>query len=374
METRQVRAARNSGGLLVRSPNERVVALYRTETLRRILSEIIADHPIPKGVSIAAREPAPTADSGEFVSLSLGPSIPGWRLSLVTSDEHSLDAATDDRMAFYLWTAVAVIVLTAALALLVAGAVGRQMRLTRLKNDLVATVSHELKTPLASIRLLIDTLLESDSADATFAGNGRTREYLQLISQENTRLSRLIDNFLTFSRMERGKQRFDFQPADAAAIVRRAVEAVADRFAIPNAELHVDVEEPLSIQGDADSLVTVVANLLDNAYKYTDEVKQVAVTARRCNGHVSIVVEDNGIGLSPRAARRVFDRFFQVDQRLSRTQGGCGLGLAIVRFIVEAHGGRVTVESRLGTGSKFTVTLPVDVVAELRTVASASNS
>ena len=116
-----------------------------------------------------------------------------------------------------------------------------QSRLTRLKNDLVATVSHELKTPLASIRLLVDTLLDADgSPDAPFGDHVRAREYLEMIAKENSRLSRLIDNFLTFSRMERGKHRFDFQPTDAAAIVEQAVAAVADRFDGVTNKLSVD--------------------------------------------------------------------------------------------------------------------------------------
>jgi signal transduction histidine kinase len=361
LQTQSLRGTSILGVWQAVAPGGRLISLHGAEKLRDQFQEGIDEQGFPLTVQIAIHEPAEQRSDDEFQSISLGPMLRGWRLSLEVGDKQSLDTATDDRMTFYLWTAVAVIVLTAALAMLMAGVVGRQLRLTRLKNDLVATVSHELKTPLASIRLLVDTMLESDSADAAFAGNGRTREYLQLISQENTRLSRLIDNFLTFSRMERGKHRFDFQPADAAQIVRRAVEAVADRFAAPHAELHVDVKEPLPILGDADALVTVVVNLLDNAYKYTGDMKRVEVSAQKRDESVSIVVEDNGIGLSPRAARRVWDRFFQVDQRLSRTQGGCGLGLAIVRYIVEAHGGRVSVESRPGLGSKFTVTLPLDL-------------
>jgi signal transduction histidine kinase len=346
------------------SAGKRVVALNSAESFRRQLARVVESQPIAEGVSVRLRAPAESADNDEFRSHSLGPSLPGWRLSLAIDDEQSLDTAARDRTAFYLWMAVAIIVLTAALALLVAGGLRRQMRLARLKNDLVATVSHELKTPLASIRLLVDTLLESDGgADSAIGNNGRTREYLQLISQENSRLTRLIDNFLTFSRMERSKQRFESRPIDVAETVRCAASAMAERFAAANAELTVDVQSPLAARGDADALVTVIANLLDNALKYTDGEKRINVMARRDGDRIAVSVADNGIGLSPRAARRVFDRFYQVDQRLSRSQGGCGLGLAIVRFIIEAHGGEVTVESRLGAGSKFTVTLPADEVS-----------
>jgi signal transduction histidine kinase len=280
----------------------------------------------------------------------------------MVDDASSFDAAADKRLGYLLATGVVVVGVTAALAMMVAGVLRRQWRLTRLKNDLVATVSHELKTPLAAIRLLVDTLLDEDSPHAA-ARDPRTREYLEMIAKENSRLTRLIDNFLTFSRMERGKHRFDFRPADGAAIVEQAAAAVADRFDGEMNTLAVDVAGPLPVVGDADMLVTVVTNLLDNAWKYTDEPKQVTLAARRVGDRVEISVSDNGIGLSTWAARRVFDRFYQVDQRLTRSAGGCGLGLSIVKYIVEAHGGTVAVESRHGGGSTFAVSLPADTVA-----------
>jgi len=109
---------------------------------------------------------------------------------------------------------------------------------------------------------------------------------------------------------------------------------------------------------DADALVTAVVNLLDNAYKYSGDEKQITLGASAENGAVFFAVKDNGIGLSPRDTKRIFKRFFQVDQRLSRSSGGCGLGLSIVKFIVTAHHGSVRVESQPGRGSTFTISLP----------------
>ena len=186
-----------------------------------------------------------------------------------------------------------------------------------------------------------------------------------MISRENSRLSRLIDNFLTFSRMERGKHRFDFQPTDAAEVVAQATAAVAERFDGVANKLSIQSEKPLPIEGDFASLVTVVVNLLDNAWKYSDEPRNVSVAANRRGDRIEISVTDNGMGLAPRAVRKVFDRFYQVDQHLSRSHDGCGLGLSIVKYIVEAHGGDVAVESSLGEGAKFTVSLPACEAAHL---------
>jgi signal transduction histidine kinase len=259
-----------------------------------------------------------------------------------------------------LWTGVAVALLTAALTLLVGRFVGRQVQLTRLKNDLIATVSHELKTPLAGIRALVDTLLDQAAPDPVQA-----REYLQLIARENLRLSRLIDNFLAFSRMERNKHAFEFAAVAPAEVVAAAVEAAGERFAGPLCRLETKVAPALpNVTADRDALLTVLLNLLDNAYKYTGEDKRIHLRAWAGAGGVCFEVQDNGIGLSRRAARRVFDRFYQVDRHLSRQAGGCGLGLSIVKFIVEAHGGHVEVKSQPGGGSTFVVTLPVEVNSE----------
>ena len=239
--------------------------------------------------------------------------------------------------------------------ILLARVVERQLRLTRLKNDLLATVSHELKTPLASMRLLVDTLLETGIDNSQ-----RVREYLQLIAKENVRLSRLVDNFLTFSRMEQNRQSFERKQVPAGTVVEAAAASVADRFRASGCRFEVQITPDLpALIADHDALVTVLLNLLDNAYKYSNEERHIVLRSYRENGHVCFAVRDNGIGLSNRVAGKIFDRFYQVDQSLSRPGSGCGLGLSIVKFIVSAHGGSVDVDSRPGEGSTFTVRLPV---------------
>ncbi len=259
-------------------------------------------------------------------------------------DGQSSDAASERQVAAYVWIAILVIAVMSIVAVLVARALRRQMRLARLKNDLLATVSHELKTPLSSIRLLVDTLLDAKQLDAA-----KTHEYLQLVATENGRLSHLIDNFLSFSRLERGKRVFDFAAVPAAEIARRAVEAAGERFRAPACRLEVETAaEVPAVAADCDALVTAVVNLLDNAYKYSADGRHIVLRTYAENGNVCFAVSDNGIGLTPRAAKQVFRPFYQVDQRLSRSIGGCGLGLSIVRFIVAAHGG--TIRSRASPG------------------------
>jgi len=237
-------------------------------------------------------------------------------------------------------------------------ALRQRMKLAQLKNDLVATVSHELKTPLSSIRLLVDTLLQNDGKPASEVDPNQTKEYLQLISAENTRLSRLIDNFLTFSRMERGQQQFKFSSVQLKDLVEQAAGIFRDHCPDAIECLTVQVGASAMVSCDNDSIVTSVVNLLENAWKYSDGEKQVTLKTGVSGDEVEISVVDKGIGLLPREIDRIFDRFYQVDQRVARAREGCGLGLSIVRSIVEAHGGTVSAKSEPDVGSTFTIRLP----------------
>jgi signal transduction histidine kinase len=172
----------------------------------------------------------------------------------------------------------------------------------------------------------------------------------------------LIENFLTFSRIERDRQKFAFAETKPASVIESAVQVMRERLQSPTCHLEVDISPGLpAIRADEDALVMVLLNLLDNAYKYTPGEKRILLHAYREAGQVVFAVEDNGIGIAPRDQKRIFRRFYQVDQRLARATGGCGLGLSIVEFIARAHGGAVRVESQPGAGSTFRVSLPAAV-------------
>jgi signal transduction histidine kinase len=280
--------------------------------------------------------------------------LPGWQISFTLLDTGPLDEAARRRRAAYVWLGCAVVAGLAMAGLLAGQYFRRQMRLNRLKTDLLSAVSHELRTPLASMRLLVDTLLLDKNPDAV-----KTREYLFLIAGENVRLTRLVENFLTFSRIERNRQRFDLVETSPSAIVDSALAAMGERLHAPGCQFEVDLSPGLpAIYADQDALTTVLLNLLDNAWKYTPAGKRIRLRAYREDARLAFAVEDNGIGIAPRERKRIFRRFYRVDRRLARETGGCGLGLSIVEFIVRAHGGEVTVESRLGAGSTFRVWLP----------------
>ncbi len=331
----------------------RVVALFRQSGLVAAMNSAMGT--ASGGITLSLMPPGKSLTGiTPFLTVSLEDALSGWRLVLNLNGSDPFSAASSRRTTIYLWTGILVSASIALLALLLAAYLRRQIRLTRLKNDLIATVSHELKTPLSSIRVLVDTLLDNQYQDFQ-----QVSDYLQLISKENSRLSNLIENFLTFSRLERGRFTIEMSLVKVEEIINTAVETVGDRLRSPECALKVDLAPSLPpVTGDRESLVTVLVNLLDNALKYSGPSKHITLRSYSTNGDICFEVSDDGIGFSRRAGRRIFDRFYQVDRSLTRHVGGCGLGLSIVKSIVSAHNGTITAQSQLGKGSTFTVRLP----------------
>jgi signal transduction histidine kinase len=338
------------GLYLLRSDASHAVAVFR----RSSLAERLQPHSSVKGVRIELRERGENGSQAALTKpmLALGDA---WELSLVVDDDDPLAAGVAQRTIHYVWIGCIVLGLMGVLFGLLVRSLLTQQRLARMKNDFVATVTHELKTPLASTRMLVDTLLEGRCKSET-----QQREYLELIARENKRLSRLIDNFLTFSRMERNKQTFSFATVDPVVLVQTAEAAVRERFERLNCALSVETKDGLpSIRVDEDAMITVLLNLLDNAFKYSEEDKRIELRVFAEDQSVCFQVQDHGIGLEKREQSKILERFYQVDQSLTRKVGGAGLGLSIVRFILDAHKGTIHIESEPGAGSCFTVQIPI---------------
>ncbi len=329
-------------------PGARAIALYRTETVVAAMAEL------SKGLEASVTlTPPGLAAPAAAEWMPAGSSLPGWQMSLSPASRGA-DRFERRRTVSFLWIGLAAIAVVALTALLVGRVIQRQWRLARLKTDLVAAVSHELKTPLSSMRVLVESLLDDKEATAQ-----KAHEYLEMIARENLRLSRLIENFLTFARLERNRRKFEFSLTQPDRVAYAALAAAQERFRNPECRVEVSIPQGLpAVRADEDSLVTVLLNLLDNAYKYTPGEKQIALNVFERGNSVVFAVEDNGIGIAPREQRRIFRRFYQVDHRLARESSGCGLGLSIVESIVKTHGGRVEVASRPGQGSTFSVVLP----------------
>jgi signal transduction histidine kinase len=327
--------------------DRRAIALYRTGRIEEMLHDYL--HQVsPEGVVFVAFPPEVAADAE---AVAAGPWLPGWQLSFVPLDQSVFANDVRRRRTIYVSVALSGIGL-----MLLAGLVGgrsmqRHLRVARLKTDLVAAASHELRTPLASMRVLIDGLLADPEFDPS-----KTREYLALMAIENERLSRLIGNFLTFARLERNQHRFELAPVSAAEVVTAAVAAIRDRIGASR-DVRVEIESDLPpILAERDSVTTALINLLENAAKYSPADQRIVVKASRDgNAFVAFSVSDNGIGIPPREQRRIFRRFYRVDNRLASATTGVGLGLSIVDLIARGHDGQVTVHSEPGAGSTFTL-------------------
>jgi signal transduction histidine kinase len=329
------------------SRDRRTIGLYRTGRIEAILHDFL--HQVsPEGVVFVAYPPDVVADAE---AIAAGPWLPGWQLSMVPLDRTLFTGNAGRQRTIYVSVALGGIALMLVVGVIGGRSMRRHLQVARLKTDLAAAVSHELRTPLASMRVLVDGLLADPSPDP-----GKTRDYLQLMAIENERLTRLIDNFLTFSRLERRPRRFELAPVSPADLVHGALDAVRARMPA-SCELRVDVQPQLPlVLADQQGITTALVNLLDNAIKYSPADKRIAVSARRDGDRfVSLAVSDNGIGIAPREQRRIFRRFYRVDQRLSSSTAGVGLGLSIVELIARGHGTSVTVESEPGAGSTFTL-------------------
>lgn len=223
--------------------------------------------------------------------------------------------------------------------------------INRLKDELVSTVSHELRTPLASMRGFVELLLMRDHSPE------ESREFLQIVDKEIKRLSKLIDDFLDVQRLESGALEYELRRHDLRELVSEAASIA--RGSSEEHAIAVDLPEaPLVARVDADRIRQVLGNLLSNAIKYSPEGGTVGVRARRAGRWFELSVSDEGIGMDAETQDRLFRKFFRADNTMARRIGGTGLGLALVREIVRAHGGGIDVESKPGEGSRFIVTLP----------------
>jgi signal transduction histidine kinase len=234
--------------------------------------------------------------------------------------------------------------------------VAKEMALARLKSDFVSNVSHELRTPLSLIRLYAETLELGRLGTAE-----KQQEYYRIIRKESERLSALINNILDFSRIEAGRTEYDLRETD----MRELVHATLDSYRYQIEQNGFAFEEKIAddvppLRVDREAVSRSLLNLVNNALKYSHDRKYIGVNLYRANGSVKLEVIDHGIGIPPEEQQKIFEKFYRVGDPLVHNTKGSGLGLSLVRHIVQAHGGEVLVDSAPGEGSKFTISLPVN--------------
>jgi len=305
-------------------------------TLRRLLEEVA---PPSGGATVIARRP-------------IGPPLDGFTLAAeISGDDPAASLAFRNRT----WYIALLVLLYAGIGIgfgLTIREMRRAYKLSRLKTDFVANISHELRTPLTSVRLFAETLRQGRVQGA------EQQECLDQLASEAQRLSGMVEKLLDWSRLESGRKTLKRERTE----VRGLFDHVQEIFRAQQlgTTYHTEVDPGLPpIAVDRDAMAQAVLNLLHNAVKYTGPDKNIRLRGRRGgNGSVAIEVADNGVGIRPHERKRIFERFYRADDLLSRHTEGTGLGLAIAKRIVEAHGGRIEVESQEGKGSTFRIELP----------------
>ena len=352
---------RGPGGGPVLAALSRDPEVFRREILAKTLGALEGPT-IPavldqRGRPVYAR--APLEQTVQIVTAAFGSALPAWRVALYQPPGASPRDAVRRQVTLFTFAF--------GLLLLVIGAglgasyrlVRRETEMARLKADFVANVSHDLKTPLALIRMYGETLEMGRVLDEP-----ARQEYYRVITREGERLSRLLDNVLDFSRIEGGRRRYDVAPAEVEPIVHETLEAFSYVLTQQGFKVDVAVAPDLPVVPlDAEAVGQALANLVDNAIKYSGERKVVRVEAALRDGHLTLAVADEGIGIPPEEHGRIFEKFYRVGRSETQGRRGSGVGLALVRHVAEAHGGRVTVESRPGAGSTFTLWFPLRAAA-----------
>jgi signal transduction histidine kinase len=247
--------------------------------------------------------------------------------------------------------------------------VSKEIALARLKSDFVSNVSHELRTPLSLIRLYAETL-----EMGRLTSPQKYQEYYQIIRKESERLTSLINNILDFSRIEAGRKEYDFRETDLRELVHNTIDSYRYQIEQNGFTLEEKIDPVPPIRVDREAIARSLVNLVNNALKYSQDQKFIGVNLYRYNGSVKLEVIDHGIGIPAQEQAKIFEKFYRVGDPLVHNTKGSGLGLSLVRHIVNAHGGEVSVDSTPGQGSKFTIALPVTAEGAESVSASAAHN
>ena len=336
-----------------------------------IIKPLIASHSPAMAITIS--------DENQRVLYSNGPPQKGylletnfdrpfsnWKTAVGLKDTNLEDLARDSFLHSAGATVLVLVFLLGGVALTIR-ATDREARLAQAKSNFVANVSHELKTPLSLISLFSE-ILELGRVN----NEEKKTEYYGIIRHESRRLNKTIDNILDFSKIEAGRKTYQLVDADIAEVIDSVLST--HRYHIVNSGFNIqtDIQADLPpVLIDRDAMAQAISNLLDNAIKYSGKVKQISITAKVLGSDLSIEIADHGIGIPRVEQAKIFEKFYRVGNGLVHDVKGSGLGLALVKHIIEAHRGTISVESDVGKGSRFTILLPLARISEQRTANSA---
>ncbi len=281
--------------------------------------------------------------------------FPPWSLEFYQQDQRLFETLLTSRRGIYLYMFVLLAGILIFGLTLTIRIVSHELELGKMKSDFVSTVSHEFKSPLTSIRQLAEML-----QTGRVPSEERRQRYYDVLLEQSERLSLLIDNILDFAKMEEGKKEFEFEMVDMGPLLEELISTIQQQVRHEGFTVQAEIDTPLpSIQADRAAISQAITNLIDNAIKYSAGAKEVYVRGFTENQYLIIAVQDFGVGIKPEEIDKVFERFYRGGDELTRTVKGSGLGLTLVKQIIEAHHGSVHVESEPGSGSTFSIRLPL---------------
>jgi signal transduction histidine kinase len=281
--------------------------------------------------------------------------LPSWSLTLYPETSGLLDSLFRPGAGIFLYIFIAILIILGCGLFFTLQTVNNELHLSKMKSYFMSTVSHEFKSPLTSIRQIAEMLVHGRVPTPE-----RQLKYYTTILQQSERLSHLIDNILDFSKMEEGQKIFHFEKADITPVIKDIVESFQEVMANAGFHISLTVSDNLpDIVFDGEAIGQVMHNLLDNACKYSGDSKNIEVSLLSKGNKIVISVRDYGIGIRKEDQDKIFSRFYRAGEELTQSVKGSGIGLTIVKQLVEAHHGEITVESSPGKGSTFTVRLPL---------------
>ncbi|UCE40583.1 MAG: GHKL domain-containing protein [Candidatus Aminicenantes bacterium] len=280
--------------------------------------------------------------------------FPPWKIEFFRGKTSGL-SGIDIKKSFYFWTIVVLLIVLTFGAALIMRTISHEMEVLKIKSDFVSSVSHEFKTPLTSIRTLVERLQEGKVKERT-----KMKQYFSVIAQDTDKLTRMVGNILDFSKIDEGKREYDFVEINLAQLVSHQIQAFQKDELLKDFSIQAFIQKDIpKLSVDREALSQALNNLLDNAVKFSRDNKKIEVRLSRDERNVILEVKDNGIGIPPYEWDKIFDKFYQGKNALKQTVKGTGLGLTLVKHTVEAHGGKVSVKSKVGDGSTFSLIFPI---------------
>ncbi|HEY0456511.1 MAG TPA: HAMP domain-containing sensor histidine kinase, partial [Verrucomicrobiae bacterium] len=321
---------------------------FQTQLVLALLDD--AGHPVQ------LTKPGFNADwKHPFVTSEIGETLPHWEIAaFLINPARSGQVASSIRLTLGLLIAMLVTAIMVG-SWLIAMDLKRQLQLARQKTDFVSNVSHELKTPLTSIRMFAEILAEERVQEPE-----KRRHYLQIINAETARLTRLINNVLDFARIERGEKKYEFSAWDMRALVQETVDAYRPHLDNNGFKLQLRLPaDSIQVRADRDAIAQVLVNLISNAEKYSGNNREIEVEMESSDPQtVEVRVKDRGIGVPAGCEEKIFEQFYRAHDSLASGIQGSGLGLTLARQIARAHGGDISYSRRTENGSCFTLRLP----------------